>query len=177
MLLRNYYKAFAGAFQKPGASTFEADVVNTSGTVYRLARPSNEASCAKLLNALSFSGMHSPAVTDNTANAVVFGDGTTPVSLDDYTLSGNKVTGIATVVTSEFVYDDDGVYARSVFTVTNQNDAAITIGEVGYVGTLYRTTSTAMNLLLDRTVLETPVTIEPGGVGQVVYTIRINYPW
>ena len=29
---------------------------------------------------------------------------------------------------------------------------------------------------VERTVLETPVTIPAGGVGQVTYTIRMNYP-
>lgn len=57
-------------------------------------------------------------------------------------------------------------------TITNNNETDITIGEVGIV---YQTGS-SYSVLFERTVLESPITIPAGGVGQVTYTIRMNYP-
>ena len=106
-----------------------------------------------------------------------FGDGDATPTINDYYLSGNLITGI--VSSTSTVRKPNGVEKR--FTVTNNNSNEIIIKEICYFGPAgWKSdlgSSSGSVLLLDRTVLDTPVTIPAGGVGQVVYTITFNYPW
>lgn len=101
---------------------------------------------------------------------VLFGTGDTTPTLDDYTLSGDVISTI-TIVTSQTSIgaNGDSEYAELAtrYTLTNTGTQAITVREVAlaYYG-----------CMLERTVLDTPITIEPDGIGQVTYTIRMNYP-
>lgn len=108
---------------------------------------------------------------------VVFGTGTTPPQLSDTTLSGDVVTGITVANAITGNVSENEAEITAIYTITNTSEADITIGEVGIVANLSSSASTASyKCLLERTVLETPITIAPGGVGQVTYTIRMNYP-
>lgn len=111
---------------------------------------------------------------------VIFGTGTTPPTFNDYRLSGTIISGITTTVsTTNIAAIENGVTLTTVYTITNNNSTAITIGEIGLVGKPYtNTTSTdeAYKALFERTVLDTPITIESGAVGRVTYTITIQYP-
>ena len=110
------------------------------------------------------------------APCFVFGDGDKAPTINDYYLSGNAITGI--VASTSTVHKPNGVEKR--FTVTNNNSNEIIIKEICYFGSAGWTSDAGSTsgsiLLLDRTVLDTPVTIPAGGVGQVVYTITFNYP-
>ena len=107
---------------------------------------------------------------------IVFGDGDATPTINDYNLSGNLITGI--VSSTSTVRKSNGVEKR--FTVTNNNSNEIIIKEICYFSQAgWRSdlgSTSGVILLLDRTVLDTPVTIPAGGVGQVVYTITLNYP-
>ena len=105
---------------------------------------------------------------------VMFGDGTTPVTLDDYKLSGNIITTISSSVSLSWDSDDEGCSGTALYTLTNSGDSAITISEVGLFSGVFSNNN--MNYMLERTVLDEPVTIEAGAIGQVTYTIRLNYP-
>lgn len=100
---------------------------------------------------------------------VKFGDGDVPATIDDYKLSGNTITGLTGSAVASYTPDDDGITFSAVWTLTNGNADSVTIKEVGL------TTYTG-GYFIDRTVLDTPVTIPAGGVGQITYTIRLNYP-
>ena len=68
-----------------------------------------------------------------------------------------------------------------MFTLTNTGSEDFTISELGLVTYAYITNTNGYcyenNFLLERTVLENPITIPAnGGVGQVTYTIRMDYP-
>lgn len=106
---------------------------------------------------------------------VILGSGSTPATFDDYKLESQITTGLSgTTVNSA---DED--YNRvSTITLTNTSGGSITIGEIGIRAFIYTgENSSSMSVaLIERTVLDTPVTIEPGGVGQVTYTISMNYP-
>ena len=120
--------------------------------------------------------------TDYGGSGVVFGDGNTPPTLSDFCLDGNIVSRLAVSATRTAICTDEGVETSVLYTITNNNTKAVTIGEVGYVGyaSYYKdgssSSSSACNLLIERTALDTPLTIEPGGVGQLTYTIKFNYP-
>ena len=107
---------------------------------------------------------------------IVFGDGDATPTINDYHLSGNLITGI--VSSTSTVHKPNGVEKR--FTVTNNNSNEIIIKEICYFSQAGWSSdlgnTSGVTLLLDRTVLDTPVTIPAGGVGQVVYTITFNYP-
>ena len=110
---------------------------------------------------------------------VAFGDGNTPVTFDDYKLSGHIITGLTVSYNKVLSHAyDDRATMTVVYTITNNNAEAVTIREIGMFGHSRYTeqSSSEVIMLMDRTVLDSPVTIEPNGVGQVTYTINLNYP-
>lgn len=108
-------------------------------------------------------------------SGVVIGTGNTPPTLDDYKLSGDTISTFeySTIITKET--DETGTTVSAVYTITNTGDSEFTIREIGiYADPIANAGSNFC--LFERTVLESPVTIPAGGVGQTTYTIRMNYP-
>lgn len=114
----------------------------------------------------------------NSYGGVIFGTGTTAPTVDDYCLSGSLITTITATASVSIEHDENGFTATATYMLTNTGDNDITIGEVGIIASLFSNTSTdsRYKTLLERSVLDTPVTIRSGGIGQVTYTIRMNYP-
>lgn len=100
---------------------------------------------------------------------VNFGTGTTAPTINDYCPAGEKVSTISYSVSVE--RNDTAITAY--YTLTNTGTNPITIGEVALMASVNYSNYLT---LFERTVLESPITIEPGGVGQVTYTIRMDYP-
>ena len=174
MFLDNYYRILGMYFAQrfDGVSLTLTNGVSVKAYYYNVnTAPYNF--CMESLSNLS---------TNYGSNGVIFGDGTTPPAASDYCLSGNVVTGIVASSTRSATCTDNGSENTVLFTITNNNIKSVTISEVGYVGyNQYYTGPTGSGsyserFLLDRTLLESPITIEPGGVGQVTYTLRMNYP-
>ena len=108
---------------------------------------------------------------------VLFGTGDTPASLDDYKLAGDVIQNIAASIAETYSYSEAQPSLKAVYTITNNNAAAITIKEVAlHVLYNYTSNNSVRGCVIDRTVLDTPVTIPAGGVGQVEYTIKLNLP-
>lgn len=107
---------------------------------------------------------------------VVFGTGNIAPALGDYCLSGDFIKGISATYAVKQTDADDGYTMSFVYTITNNNSEDITIGEVGVVEFAHDGNNINGYALTERTALESPVTIPAGGVGQVTYTIRMNYP-
>ena len=106
---------------------------------------------------------------------VVMGDGGTPPTVDDYTLAGTvfETFSYSSAASSEF--DENGASYTVLFTITNTGESDFTVRELGlFAPASIGGAGTAV--MYDRTVLESPITIPAGGVGQVTYTIRMNYP-
>lgn len=107
---------------------------------------------------------------------VMFGTGDTPPTINDYNLSGDFIAGlVATQVTTNLI-NSDSLSISALYTLINSNAEAVTIKEVGLGQSFFYYNSGQNSCLLDRTVLDTPVTIPAGGVGQVEYTITFNLP-
>ena len=107
---------------------------------------------------------------DGTHGGVVFGDGDTPATAEDYKLAGNIITGI--VATANLARSIDNGVAQIVATYTINASSEVTIKEI----TAFTNAGVSNYYIVDRTVLDEPVTIPAGGIGQVVYTITFNYP-
>ena len=109
------------------------------------------------------------------STGVVLGSGSTPPTLDDYTLEEMIESGLSGSVTNTAVDENHNV--TKTYTITNTSDEDITITEIGIHGWAYtQENRNSVCLLIDRTLLEEPVTIPAGGVGIVTYTLGINIP-
>lgn len=126
--------------------------------------------------------------SDNTlfSCGVFFGSGTTPATIDDYKLEGTIATNFTHSMIDVSERSEDGSYSimGRTYTITNNNDTDMVIGEIGIFYELrYKTSSSSSSgyqsypYLIERTVLESPITIPAnGGVGQVTYKIRMDFP-
>lgn len=119
-----------------------------------------------------------------TAIGVAFGSGTVAPTVEDNTLSGTQHTWINTSNTTlEFSYGEDGddIVLTCVYTINNNSGADATIGEVGLFSYAYGKPGASSSskgyvpTLIERTLLDVPITIPADGVGKVTYTIRRSY--
>lgn len=110
------------------------------------------------------------ATPNTNTPGVYFGSGSTPATREDYKLESVITSGLTITNPSNVAIttEGDGKYiAQSVFTVHNNSDADITIGEIGYYAKTLNGTSLIYIDLFDRTVLDEPVTI-PAGQGKII---------
>ena len=107
---------------------------------------------------------------------VRIGNGVTPPTVDDYNLESMITSGFTCTNPSApaISLENDGVSISATYGITNTGTTAMTISEIGLFGKI--TNSNITVFLLERTVLESPITINPGETKQVTYTIRFNYP-
>ena len=163
MLTRNFYSYMRIALQKTAATFTKGDGTTTS--IF-----SNGGDTP-------FNAMKQWAAQSN-ATGVSFGIGTTPATASDYALESIlSNTQISVSVPSSVSYsqvDTFDEYSVS-FGVTNITDATITISEVGLIASIAVPNSETFYVLVDRTVLDAPVTIPAGQSKQITYTIRFNY--
>lgn len=105
---------------------------------------------------------------------VRFGNGTTPATVNDYKLeseidSGIKVANPSTVTTEQ---TDSYILWTATFGVSASVET--TVSEIGLISYVYLS-SGSTSALVDRTVLDEPITIPAGQSKQITYTIRFNY--
>ncbi len=177
MFTRNYYKALAMVMSGGTASITYTGVTGADHT--------RAYDCS---NAIKFGakpsdpdGSHASMAyiqkSFNSNGGVVIGTGTTEPTLDDTTLSGDIISTFDYSCVLEEVINDSGLTATATYTITNTGDTAFTIGEIGLIANLRSTVdSDTYKALLERTLLGVPITIEPGGVGQVTYVLKLNFP-
>lgn len=101
---------------------------------------------------------------------IAFGSGTTPPQKTDYKLENHITTGLT--YSGNNTNQTDGV-TNWVQTVQNTSTAQITITEVGLFSMYSRDGSSFIPYLLTRTVLDTPVVLQPNDVK--TFTITIDY--
>lgn len=101
---------------------------------------------------------------------IAFGSGTTPPQKTDYKLENYITTGLT--YSGNNTNQADGV-VNWVQTVQNTSTEQITITEVGLFSRSYETGKDYTVFLLTRTVLDTPVVLQPKEVK--TFTITIDY--
>lgn len=122
-------------------------------------------------------------VTDANAAGISVGTGTTPVTEDDYNLEETLSSVNMVMTATKYGLDENNYpYVQYSITITNTSQSDIVVSEVGYKQnvTLKKTigstvASNSQVVLIDRTILDTPVTIAPGDAGIVTYKLRTNY--
>ena len=162
MLTKNFYSFIRGTLQKKTNIEF----THTDG--------------AKVTDNFNYNAAVPPFYVMKTwtytinSYGVAFGTSTTPATVSDYRLESIlDNTKISVASPSEVSYSRlDAHEEYSVtFGITNITSNAITIAEVGIVAKI----NDFYYALVDRTVLDTPVTIPAGQSKQITYTIRFNY--
>ena len=119
---------------------------------------------------------------DAAAAGISIGTGTTPASEDDFQLEATITSGVNVVLTSTEYGAENPWYPflKYDLTVTNTGANPLVVSEIGYkqnasVTKVIGSTARANKVfLLDRCVLDTPVTIAPGDAGIVTYRLQTN---
>ena len=160
MLTKNFYSYMRAILQKTSA-TF----TRTNGTTDAYSS-TNDSPPFTVMNAWA---------TEAEATGVSFGTGTTPSTASDYFLKnilGDTQISVSVPSAVSFSRFDNYDEYSVTFGVTNITAEAITISEVGLTA---KPQSNPYYVLVDRTVLDAPVTIPAGQSKQITYTIRFNY--
>ena len=123
--------------------------------------------------------------TNSAAVGVYVGSGTTSPTENDYTLETPITSGLSGTMRVQYsdTLDNDGnPQLVQVLTLRNTSSSDITVSEVGWIakGLCDASNNTASgsgkNLLFDRTVLNSPVTIPAGESAAITYTIKAVLP-
>lgn len=174
MFTRFYYKALAVAQANSSYTGYSLSFKNYAGTTVTIS-----SSLDYFISMCSYARINlckakkSGATLVSSGNyCVAFGDGDTPPTLDDYQLSGEHITTYDATITSQL--DSDSLNSINTYTITNTGTSAFTIKEIG----LFTSPSSSSRYfaLVFREVLDSPVTIEAGGVGQVTLTLGVAIP-
>ena len=117
-----------------------------------------------------------------TGAGISVGTGTTDASEDDWQLEATITSGLSLALSAvDLGIDANGdPYIEYTITATNTSGADITVGEIGYKQGVTCRTEQGWNaggqmskgLLLDRTVLDSPLTIPAGMSGVIVYRLK-----
>lgn len=171
----DYQLGFRSTWSHPVNHAYEGTIYSGGTSLYEFV---NLAKISSLITVIPTS------YTDKAFNGgVAFGDGTVAPTVEDVKLSGTQHTWITSSNTTyELTYGADGedLVVTVVYTINNTSGADVTISEVGFFGCtrFYPSSSSSARyipVLLERTLLETPITIPADGVGKVTYTIRRSY--
>lgn len=166
MLTKNFYSYMRAAFKKTSVAFTKPDGSTETITITNDEPP--------------FTIMQYWAGTIEKAG-VSFGTGITPADVSNYCLESildSTKISVATPSAVSFSQFDTYEEQSVTFGITNKTAEAITISEVGLTATPYHSgpsTNTRKYALVDRTVLDTPVTIPANQSKQITYTIRFNY--
>lgn len=166
-MFTNNYFAYIDAYMRAGSGTFNVKEGGTTNVTWSDLKSVNPLTTAMKNCGWNASGYYS------SSGWVAFGKGDTPSTLDDYTLDDPCLnTEITTSAPSNATITNlrDCIEYSGTYGVTALSD--VTIKEVG----LFANVDTSPNYcaLMDRTVLETPITLKKGESKQITYTLRFN---
>lgn len=180
MFTMNWYKGLTAFLMSNTASNVQAQTFTAyNGTSYKPKTTSYF--CAPMFGGYKTDGAAArvttcyKSYTGSSSGGVMFGDGNTAPTLNDYKLSGNLLTTFDYTASAVMSVDANGVTLKTTYTLTNTGSADMTVSEIGLFGATLNSV-TYYSILVERTVLDEPITIPPSGVGTVIYTIRFNFP-
>ena len=162
-----------------------AIALQSSGTIYGMLPVTDVSGAVRYLSPLfSFPGSCAEAFTlDANSAGISIGTGSTAAAETDYNLQSTITSGITVTLEHNVVrMDGDSPYHEFTFAITNTGSAALTISEIGYKQALRScntqggTSDANTVFLLDRTVLSSPLTIQAGDAGILVYALKTSPP-
>lgn len=137
--------------------------------------------CPAYYQAVSFNMITGQLVSSGASgsNGVAIGSGTTPPTENDYTLE-SQITGItASSPAKTFIIEDNKYKIRYDYSIQNDTGSTVVISELGlFRNTAYSATKGGnavgypgglRSIMIDRIVLETPITIPNGQAGTLRY--------
>lgn len=168
MLTQNYYNFLANILETAGG--------RTSGTYTGLSiiGTNNEffTNTAAFTSSAFPVAVESAPTLNSTAGGISVGTGNTPPTLYDTNLEETITEGISMVLTESNYGVFNGVpYVEYIITVTNISSSPVTIKEIGYKQK-HNFNSAIHYWLVDRTVLENPITIQAGDAGIIDYRLQ-----
>ncbi len=117
-------------------------------------------------------GVRVSNIGDSSDGGVYFGGGNTEPTANDYNLAEPLTLSSCTVTKN---ITQSGNTVTGVFNIVNNSTVDYTIAEVGLFGEVPYNDQFEYSYLIDRTVLDNPVTVPAnGGIGQVTYTITVS---
>lgn len=165
MLTKNFYSFIRSALSASGTSA-----------KFRVVDGSEYTASFTTSDYPPFSVMHKWRSTSG-STGVSFGTGTTPATASDFALEselGSSEISVSTPSAVSFSRGDTYDEYSVTFGITNKTNAAIIISEIGLTSGLSNYSGVKYTLV-DRTVLDNPITIPAGQSKQITYTIRFNY--
>lgn len=136
-------------------------------------------------------GDYTGYTSDGGAQGVTFGSGTTQPTENDYKLESPISSGISvTRDVYKTVTSSDKLSVEIHYSVTNTTGSDITISEIGLKKSIYaasvpnisatpiltNTPTLGRVFLIDRTLLDNPVTIHPGDTADLKYILSVDNP-
>lgn len=170
MLTKNYFKGYVTSIGYEEYNT--TTIVNQTGAIYTA--NSNLRTYGSLPTGDHTINFIKAAKGNVKSRGIVFANGNAAESPDDYQMSGEHFTTYNATYERVINFENESATLSITFTITNTGDESFTIKEVGMFTIMG--SSQPHVALLERTVLDNPVTIAAGGVGQVTYNIKLNYP-
>ena len=165
MLTNNFYNLLLNEMNMPGQQT---TVTKYNGSAAITIDP------MFLLQGLRYVRSGSPSTAG--MYGIFFGTGTTLPTREDYTLESPITNGTLSSSCGGVLKGLDADQARLYATheVKNSGSTDVTITEVGVFGCASDTSTNVF--LLDRTVLDTPITIPAGQSKSITVAVQFDYP-
>lgn len=177
MITRNYKNILKDILQNTGRYPVEGGAYGA----YLLKTPTNE-SVYTTQQPPQLPEYPTKVAKDNTSGGVVIGSGSTPAQESDYWLSNQITSGFDGYVSDAHQTDNDGNHGIVLSVIiTNTGSSNLTIGEVGYSLRVLSSVheggdssyaSMLRNVLIDRTVLDSPITIGAGQAAIIDYVLK-----
>lgn len=169
MFTQNYYNLIANmAGASGGANSANGKpgliLINTSGV------PRND-----VLRISGFPNLVSATpVLNNSTSGIIVGTDGTPPTLQDINLGNMITSGVSmSLASSTYGCDTPGApYVLHKIAITNTGDRELIIREVGYQQSVYYGQAVTTCALFDRTVLDTPITIQGGDSAVIDYKLQ-----
>lgn len=124
------------------------------------------------------------AIVTNRNAGFAIGSGSTTATEDDYFLENQITSGFNMIITGTWrnVDSNGKLYEEYTFSITNTSSSTISVSEIALIsnsiiaGTSASATSGFIqnNVMLDRTVLDTPISIPPTETGALKYRITFD---
>lgn len=167
MFTNNYYVLFKSCV---GGVAITQGATATDGTKQDVAISNNQGALFFPMNITTTSSSY--VSRSKTSSGWAFGTGQTPPTLDDYWLSGTQITTleIRSVIAE---YTDKACEVKKTYTLQNTGTETVTIREMAAIASGYKSYNSTFPTMINRIVLDTPLTLAPDEQGVITYTFTL----